>query len=78
MPECSSRFSTTVRLTLKVAGECIDVAQVGNGSMILRKPRTFNPQPAELEITISGVPETLPIILMRPEPGQSPLEIRYF
>jgi hypothetical protein len=74
----SEPYSAAVRLTLMVSGESIDVAQVGARSIILREPRSFEPQPADLIITISGVPQTLPIILMRPDPGQSPLEIRYF
>ena len=55
--------SAKVRLRLLVNGDDLEVAQVGNGSCILRDPRPHPPCDAQLIVTVDGLTETHPVFL---------------
>ncbi len=47
-------YSAPVTLELNAHGQTYPVAQVGNGTLILRDPRRLPPGPAEIIVTIAG------------------------
>ena len=56
-------FSAVVRASLRVGSVEYNVAQVGNGYLILRDPQSMEPTNAEILLSIDGVEERQQVYL---------------
>jgi hypothetical protein len=56
-------YSAPVTLELRAHGQTYPVAQVGDGSLILRDPRRLPPGPAEIIVTVAGVRDVHEVVL---------------
>ena len=56
-------YSPPVTLELHVGGEVLEVAQVGDGSLILRAPRRLPAESANIVVFIDGVRKDHPVVL---------------
>ncbi|MDA1053859.1 MAG: hypothetical protein O3C40_25705 [Planctomycetota bacterium] len=59
----SQTYSATVKASLHVDGDTLNVAQLGPDFCIVREPRNYPPTNARIELTIDGRAETHDVFL---------------
>ncbi|MEX2026529.1 MAG: hypothetical protein WEH44_04495 [Pirellulaceae bacterium] len=57
------RHSSLVQIRLEIDGQALQVAQVGENSLILREPCQFSKSPAKIVIVVDGQKSEHPVFL---------------
>jgi hypothetical protein len=71
-------YSASVRLELCAHGKVYDLAQVGDGTIILRHPDVVPPGPAQIVVVISGVRKTHDVVLYPRAPDDDQHEVFFW
>jgi hypothetical protein len=71
-------YSASVRLELRAQGRMYDLAQVGEGTMILRHPAIVPPGPAEIVVVLDGVMKAHSVVLYPHAPDHEADEVFFW
>jgi hypothetical protein len=71
-------FSATVRLELRAHGRVYELAQVGDGTIILRTPAIVPPGPAQIVVTVEGASKTHDVVLYPHAPDHADDEVFFW
>jgi hypothetical protein len=71
-------YSASVRLELHAHGRIYELAQVGDGAMILRHPSTVPPGPAQIVVIVAGVRKLHDVVLYPRAPEHAEDEVFFW